>query len=71
MGWHILVFFSCLFIYFEREREREREREDISECAREQGRGRERGRERTTSSLHAVSMEPNAGLSPTNCEILT
>ena len=48
---------------------RRRERE------REYGRGRERERERETerkpSGLHAASTEPEAGLEPTNCEIMT
>ena len=36
-----------------------------------QGRGKEGGRERIPSRLHAVSTEPNAGLKPTNDEIVT
>ena len=39
------------------------------------GRGRERERDgerqRIPSSLHAVSTEPDAGLEPTSCEIMT
>ena len=36
------------------------------------GRGqRERGRERIPSRLHTVSVELDAGLEPTNCEIMT
>ena len=31
----------------------------------------ERERERDPSKLHAVSQESNAGLEPTNCEIMT
>ena len=46
-----------MFIYFEREREWVR--------------GRERGRERIPSRLHTVSTEPDAGLEPTNREIMT
>ena len=37
----------------------------------EEGRGRERGRERIPPRLSAVSMEPKAGLRPTNREIVT
>ena len=37
---------------------------------REQGRGRGRRRERIPCQLHAVSAEPDAGLEPTNCEIM-
>ena len=48
-----------------RERERERERESKEE------RGRKRGRERIQTRLCAVSTEPNAGLDPTNHEIVT
>ena len=33
--------------------------------------GTERGRERIPSRLHIVSAEPDAGLKPTNCEIVT
>ena len=53
-----------MFIYFwERERE--------TEC--EQGRGRERETQKPEagSRLRAVSTEPDAGLKPTNCEIIT
>ena len=61
--WHFEFFsficFSCLFNYFERERER------VS-----QGWG-ERGRERVPGRLRTVSTEPDAGLDPTNCEIMT
>ena len=35
------------------------------------GRGRERGIERFPSRLHIVSTEPDAGLHPTNDEIMT
>ena len=51
-----------MFIYFETEREigggAEREREGDTEC--------EAG-----SRLRAVSTEPDAGLKPMNCEIMT
>ena len=50
------ILIFLVFIYFERERV---------------GRGAERGRQRIASRLCAVSAEPNAGLSPTNCEITT
>ena len=60
-----------LFI-FERERERERERENERERKRtsKEGAERERG-ERIPSRLHAVSTEPDIGLSPMNHEIIT
>ena len=63
-----------LFIYYEKEREntsrrgekgRERETESASK-----GRAEREG-ERIPSRLHAVSTEPNMGLDPTNCEIMT
>ena len=34
-------------------------------------RGEERGREKIPSRLHAGSTEPDEGLDPTNCEIMT
>ena len=37
----------------------------------EQGWGRERGRHRIRSRLQAVGTEPDAGLEPTNREIMT
>ena len=43
----------------------------LRERAWKQGRGRERGRKRIPSRLHAVSAEPNVGLDPMNCEIMT
>ena len=52
-----------------RERERERERAE-----REWGRGRERDthtESKAGSRLWAVSTEPDAGLKPTNHEIMT
>ena len=52
-----LSFFVCLF--------GERERQHM------QGRGRERRSERIPSRLCAVSEEPDVGLHPTNCEIIT
>ena len=61
----LLVFFFIFFKFiFERERERERESQW------------ERGREGDTASeagsrLRAVSTEPDAGLEPTNREIVT
>ena len=50
-----------LFIYFEKERERQ------------QAHTREAGgeRERIPSRLLAVSVEPDMGLDPMNCEIMT
>ena len=53
--------FIFKFIYLFRE----------SVCVNEQGRGRERERERIPSRLHTVSIKPDAGLEPTNCEIMT
>ena len=52
-------------VYFERERERE------SEYTCTHGGGVEKRRERIPSRLCAVSIEPNAGLSPVNQEIMT
>ena len=49
-------------MYFEREREGKRESEE---------RGRERGGKRIPSRLHAVRAESDAGLDPTNHEIMT
>ena len=37
----------------------------------EQGKGREKGRERILSRLCVTSAESNAGLEPTNSEIMT
>ena len=55
-----------VFIIFERERERERETES------EQGRGRDRETQNLKQApAWAVSTEPDAGLEPTNCEIMT
>ena len=60
-----LFFFSLLMFYlFLRMRETEHER----------GRGREIERDtesETGSRLQAVSTEPNTGLEPTNCEVMT
>ena len=46
-----------MYIYFERQHE--------------QGRDRERERERIPSRIHAVSSEPDMGLEPMKCEIMT
>ena len=54
-------FFMLVYIFRERERKREREG----------GRGTEREKERSPSKLHTVSAEPDVGLNPTNCEIMT
>ena len=45
----------------------------MRETEHEQGRSRERGRHRIRSRfrLRAVSTEPDAGLKPMNCEIMT
>ena len=37
----------------------------------EQGKGREKGRERILRRLCVVSTEPDAGLDPMNCEIMS
>ena len=56
--YHLLFNFNFnLFILSKRERAGEGQRE--------------RGRERIPSRLSAVSAEPDAGLEPTNCEIMT
>ena len=55
--------FSLKFIYLFWERER------VSK--HKQGRGRDRGRERIPSRLCTVSTEPDVGLKPMNCEIMT
>ena len=57
------------FIYFKRERERERGREKI--CRQEKGKERERERERIPNRLRTASAESDAGLKPTNREIMT
>ena len=35
------------------------------------GRQREREREKIPTRLHTIGAEPDAGLKPTNCEIMT
>ena len=50
-----------IYYFFERERER-------ASAGEEQ---REKGRERIPSRLCAVSVEPEVGLDPMNCEIVT
>ena len=68
--------------YFQREREREREREErerpsASGKGAEKEResvsrgGAERGRHRIQRRLRALSCQPNNGLEPINCEIIT
>ena len=52
-----------MFIYFEIAR--------VGEEQREKDRERERERENIPSRLRAVSAEPDAGLEPTNREIMT
>ena len=54
-----------MFIYFQRERERERA------CVHASGGKAEREGERIPHRLWAVSTEPDTGLDPTNCEIMT
>ena len=41
------------------------------ETKSKQGADRVRGRERIPSRSHPVSMEPDAGLKPMNCEMVT
>ena len=48
-----------------------RRREGVRRHAWRRGRERERERGRIPSRLHTVSMEPDAGLKPTNGEIMT
>ena len=48
------------FIYFEGEKEHKPKK----------GIEREGGRKRILVRFHAVSMEPNAGLHPTSCEVM-
>ena len=44
----------------------------LRERERERGKGRDREeREGISSRLHTVSMEPDAGLKLTNCEVVT
>ena len=61
---HMWLFFFNVHLFL-RKRERETEHE--------RGRGRERGKHRIRSSsrLRAVSTEPDAGLEPTDREIVT
>ena len=66
-GFYFLALFLNVFfnVYLsERERERERER------ACKQERDREK-RDRNLGRLHTVKAEPDAGLKPTNHEIMT
>ena len=61
---YFYLFIFLMFIYFFRGRER----------AHEQWRGREREGDTESeagSRLHAVTTQPNVGLEPTNCEIMT
>ena len=58
-----VFFFKCLFIYSVRERGKV--------CMSEGGAEREGERGRVPSRLCAVSAEPDAGLKPMNCEIMT
>ena len=63
-GSAFLLFFFNVYLFL---RERRSERE--TEC--ERGRGREQGRHRIQSRLQASSTEPDAGLEPTNHEMVT
>ena len=63
--------FFFKFIYLFRERERERACECVRTHAHKRGRGRERVRERTPSRLHTSRAEPDTGLQPPNCKIVT
>ena len=62
-----------MFIYFERgERERERDRQTDRQSVSRGGAETERETEcKAGSRLQAVSTEPDAGLEPTNLEIMT
>ena len=55
----IVTFFTFIYLFRGREEQRGGERE------------RERKRERIPSGLHSVSAEPDKGLDPMNCEIMT
>ena len=63
-----LTFSFFKFILRERERERERER---ARARTSKGGAEREGEERIPSRLHAVSTEPDSGLSLTNHEIMT
>ena len=60
----IFIYFVIivLMFIFDRERQRQRQRERERETDTKSGAG---------SRLWAVSTEPDAGLQPTNCEIMT
>ena len=51
--------------------ERERERKRQRDRKRQRERKRQRDRERIPSRLYNVSTEPDVGLEPMNCEIMT
>ena len=68
MGCHLFrLVFSYPFLLFIILRESQGEREYM----RKLGRGRERGRERERLPSWLCRAEPDAGLEPTNCEIMT
>ena len=55
-----------MFTYFEKERERE-----SKQGTGVGGGGRGAGRQRIPSRPRTIGAEPDAGLEPTNCEIMT
>ena len=65
-------FFKFTYLFREREWGRGRKRGERERDSERAGKGqKERERERIPSRLHAVSMEPDVGLEPMNCEIMT
>ena len=73
--WQDGLFVFLIFI-FEKERDRDRKTERERERERERAKAGERQRERETESetgsrLWAISTEPDVGLKPVNCEIMT
>ena len=68
----LVFFFNFLTVYLilrERERERERETAGVGEGQRE--REIQNPKQAPDSRLRAVSTEPDVGLEPTNCDIVT
>ena len=58
------MFLTFFYVYFLRQRE--------TECEQERGRKTERDTESEAGSrLRDISTEPDAGLEPTDCEIMT
>ena len=63
-------FFFNVYLLIVRERKSDSVGVFVCACMRVSGKGAERG-ERIPSRLHAGSTEPNTGLDPTKCEIMT